>query len=133
MKKNLFKLTAAALAAGLVFTTGYGLVQASDSYIPNTASSSITLEQAKEIALSKANLSSATFTKATFDKEDNDFDLEFYASEKEYECEVNASNGYIKDFDVELIANDIDDLDDHHDDWDDQHDDWDDHHDRWDD
>lgn len=167
MKKNLFKLTAMALAAGLVFTTGYGLVQASDSYIPKqtptdntvdastgkvkdmdidvlktntksttSATSSITLEQAKEIALAKAELTSATFIEARFDKEDNDYDFEFHANGKEYDCEVSASDGRVKEFEVEPFENDRDDCNDRWDDdrWDDDcddrwDDDWDDHHD----
>lgn len=60
----------------------------------------ITKERAKEIALEKAGITNATFTKEEYDASDNDYEFEFYADGKEYDCEVNAVDGRINDFEV---------------------------------
>lgn len=117
MKKNLFKLTAMALAAGLVFTTGYGLVQASDSYIPkqtptdNTIDASTGKVKDMDVDVLKTNTKSTT----------------------------SATSSITLEFEVEPFENDRDDCNDRWDDdcddrWDDDCDDrwddnWDDHHD----
>ena len=83
----------------------------------NTSSASgITLKEAKSIALKDAGLSSSsvTFTKAKLDREDGIrvYEIEFFSSDKEYEYEINATSGKIRDKDVEFN-------DDFDDDWDD--------------
>ena len=59
----------------------------------------ITLDEAKAIALSDAGLSesSVTFTKTKLDYDDGIkvYDIEFYTSDREYEYEINASTGKI--------------------------------------
>ena len=88
------------------------------------SSNYIGVDKAKSIALKNAGLSasSVTFTKAKLDREDGVrvYEIEFYTSTKEYEYELNAKTGKIRDKDVEYFDDD-DDWDD--DDWDD---DWDD-------
>ena len=86
------------------------------------SSNYIGVDKAKSIALKDAGLSasSVTFTKAKLDREDGVrvYEIEFYTSTKEYEYEINAKTGKIRDKDVEYFDDDDDD------DWDD--DDWDD-------
>lgn len=86
------------------------------------SSNYIGVDKAKSIALKNAGLSasSVTFTKAKLDREDGVrvYEIEFYTSTKEYEYEINAKTGKIRDKDVEYFDDDDDD------DWDD--DDWDD-------
>lgn len=59
----------------------------------------ITLEQAKEIALNDAKLTSdvVTFTTAKLDQEDGIavYEIEFYTEDTEYEYEINANTGAI--------------------------------------
>lgn len=63
-------------------------------------------DKAKSIALKDAGLSSSsvTFTKAKLDREDGVrvYEIEFFTSDKEYEYEINASSGKIRDKDVEF-------------------------------
>ncbi|MCD8327514.1 MAG: PepSY domain-containing protein [Ruminococcus sp.] len=70
-------------------------------------SSSISLEDAKAIALSDAGLSKSdvTFTKAKSDTDDGVavYDIEFVTSSSEYEYEIRVSNGAIVDKSVEAI------------------------------
>ncbi|MCD7727079.1 MAG: PepSY domain-containing protein [Ruminococcus sp.] len=70
-------------------------------------SSSISLEDAKAIALSDAGLSKSdvTFTKAKSDTDDGVavYDIEFVTSSSEYEYEIKVSNGAIVDKSVETI------------------------------
>lgn len=86
------------------------------------SSNYIGVDKAKSIALKDAGLSasSVTFTKAKLDREDGVrvYEIEFYTNTKEYEYEINAKTGKIRDKDVEYFDDDDDD------DWDD--DDWDD-------
>ncbi len=62
-------------------------------------STQISLEKAKEIALSDAKLTenTVTFTTTKLDKEDNIsvYEVEFYSDNVEYEYEINASDGTI--------------------------------------
>ena len=74
---------------------------------PKTPSSNyIGADKAKSIALKDAGLSSSsvTFTKAKLDREDGVrvYEIEFFTSDKEYEYEINASSGKIRDKDVEF-------------------------------
>lgn len=101
--------------------------EASDDSGKTTTSSEpssnyIGIDKAKSIALKDAGLSdsSVTFTKAKLDREDGIrvYEIEFFTRDMEYEYEINATSGKIRDKDIEFN----DDWDD--DDWDD--DDWDD-------
>lgn len=72
----------------------------------NTSSSTyIGKAKAKSIALKDAGVSasSATFTKAKLDYEDGIrvYEIEFYTNSAEYEYEINAKTGKIRDMDVE--------------------------------
>lgn len=80
------------------------------------SSNYIGVDKAKSIALKDAGLSSSsvTFTKAKLDREDGVrvYQIEFFTSDKEYEYEINASSGKIRDKDIEFS-------DDFDDEWDD--------------
>lgn len=80
------------------------------------SSNYIGVDKAKSIALKDAGLSSSsvTFTKAKLDREDGVrvYEIEFFTSDKEYEYEINASSGKIRDKDIEFN-------DDFDDEWDD--------------
>lgn len=86
------------------------------------SSNYIGVDKAKSIALNHAGVkaSAATFTKAKLDKDDGhyDYEIEFYAGGVEYEYEIDATTGKIRDYDSERMEND-----DWDDDWDDDHDD----------
>jgi len=88
----------------------------------------ITLEKAKEIVLTQLGLSSAEFTKAAYDPEDNTYEMKFTVDGITYEFEVNASNGKVLEAETDTDNDDIDDTDedDDQDDTDDDQDDIDD-------
>lgn len=89
----------------------------SDNSSSKPSSNYIGIDKAKSIALKDAGLSasSVTFTKAKLDREDGIrvYEIEFFTRDMEYEYEINATSGKIRDKDIEF-----------NDDWDD--DDWDD-------
>ncbi len=71
-----------------------------------TASGSyISLEEAKAIALNRAGLtaSQVTFKKAKLDREDGImvYEIEFYRSGMEYECEIHATTGAILNYECD--------------------------------
>ncbi len=82
---------------GTVVKKNIEIVTLSDTN--KTESAQISLDKAKEIALSDAKLtgSSVTFTTAKLDKEDHIlvYELEFYSGKVEYEYEINANTGAI--------------------------------------
>ncbi|MDE5991764.1 MAG: PepSY domain-containing protein [Oscillospiraceae bacterium] len=71
------------------------------------ASSQITLDEAKKIALKHAGIKSsdAVFTKAKSDNDDGvlKYDIEFTANNTEYEYEISASDGSILESSVEAV------------------------------
>ncbi len=77
-----------------------------DSTNPATTAQ-ITVEQAKEIALSDAKLTdnSVTFTTAKLDQEDSIsvYEIEFYTENTEYEYEINAITGAIYSKSKEIL------------------------------
>lgn len=68
-----------------------------------TADGSITLEQAKTIALNDAGLTQADFKKARQDYDDgrNVYEIEFVADSREYEYKIDSSTGRILDIDID--------------------------------
>lgn len=66
---------------------------------------SITLDEAKAIALKDAgiNAEDATFTKEKLDRDDgrNVYDIEFYTDDKEYDYEISAQSGKITESEVD--------------------------------
>lgn len=88
----------------------------------SASSNYIGVDKAKSVALSDAGLSAAsvTFTKAKLDREDGVrvYEIEFFTQDKEYEYEINATDGTIRSKDIEK-NDDFDDDDDWDDDWDD--------------
>ena len=101
--------------------------ESGSSSTSNPSSKYIGVDKAKTIALKDAGLSasSVTFTKAKLDRDDGVavYEIEFYSGNTEYEYEINATSGQIRDRDSEMRDYDDDD------DWDDDYD----HDDEWDD
>jgi uncharacterized membrane protein YkoI len=109
MKNTIKKLFGTPLKATLSITSlitilailGSGTVFAAGTQKDkNTASpATISLEDAKKIALNDANLTedSVTFTSAKLDTEDGNsvYEIEFYAENVEFEYEIYANNGTI--------------------------------------
>lgn len=56
---------------------------------------------ARSIALNQAGLDTATFTKQEYNASDADYEFEFHTDTMEYECEIDAKNGHVKDYSVE--------------------------------
>lgn len=85
----------------------------------NPSSKYIGVDKAKSITLKDAGVSasSVTFTKAKLDRDDGVvvYEIEFYSGDTEYEYEINATSGAIRERDSEPR--------DYDDDWDDDHDD----------
>ena len=104
-----------------------GTSQNTSSSTDNPSSKYIGVDKAKSIALKDAGVSasSVTFTKAKLDRDDGVtvYEIEFYSDNAEYEYEINATSGAIRDRDSEMRDYDDDD------DWDDDYD----HDDEWDD
>ena len=69
------------------------------------AQGAVTLEQAKQVALDRAGVkaSEARFTKAHQDYDDGRkvFELEFWKGNTEYDVEIDAATGRVRDFDIE--------------------------------
>lgn len=94
--------------------SGNASVENETSDIRNTAAadessqaSEITLEEAKAAALKDAELSEndVTFTKTQLDRDDNikKYDIEFYTAEAEYDYEINAADGAVKERSIDTF------------------------------
>ena len=107
------------LASGQT-TSGQTTSGQSSAGTSQPSSNYIGVDKAKSIALNHAGVkaSAATFTKAKLDKDDGhyDYEIEFYAGGMEYEYEIDATTGKIRDYDSERMEDD---------DWDDDWDDYD--------
>ena len=70
----------------------------------NTQTSEISVERAKQIALSHAGVGSARFKKAKLDYENGVkvYEIEFKVGNLEYEYDINVSNGAIVSSSVEI-------------------------------
>ena len=70
----------------------------------NTQTSEISVERAKQIALSHAGVGSARFKKAKLDYENGVrvYEIEFKVGNLEYEYDINVSNGAIVSSSVEV-------------------------------
>lgn len=104
------KLAIAAVIMGISMS----LAGCGNSVTPNnenTVSSEITIEEAKEIALKHSNLTSdqVKFGRCEIDFDDGTkrYDIEFYHENKEYDYEINASNGQIIQYDYDAEYNNI--------------------------
>lgn len=92
----------------IVMSMGLSLIGCSSlTASQNKSEANFTIEQAKEIALKHANLTSdqVSFIRAekSFDDGKEIYDIEFYYENMEYDYEINAADGQIieSDFDVE--------------------------------
>lgn len=106
MKKILIATIIMGISMNLV-----GCNKSMTSVNEDTVNSKITMEQAKEIALKHANLTS---DQVSFIKEGKDiyngiekYDIEFYHENKEYDYEINAANGEIIEYDHEIENHNI--------------------------
>lgn len=68
----------------------------------------ISEEEAKQTAVSKSGVSEADIRnfKCKLDREDREYEVEFYAGDQEYECTIDALTGQITEWDVERIDDD---------------------------
>ena len=73
----------------------------------------VSLDEAKQIALERAGVTAenAVFTKAYLDDDDGrkEYEIEFYVDQTEYEMDVDAATGEVRDYETEahaLIATD---------------------------
>ena len=95
MMKKLFVLMLAVMMAGV------------------GALAEVSLDQAKQIALERAGVTAenAVFTKAYLDDDDGrrEYEIEFYVGQNEYEMDVDAATGEVREYDTgahALIATD---------------------------
>ena len=117
MKKHNNKIPAFLLAGTLLIATGCGANNTADgntgNNTNNTGSSTtgnnnsfvqgneLTEADARQIALQKAGLETATFTKQEYDSHDKEYEFEFHTETTEYDCDVNASDGSIRSYSTE--------------------------------
>ncbi len=84
----------------------YTIPQKSTQKKSSNSGSGIGLEKAKSIALNKAGLkaSQVNFIKAHADYDDgvSVYDIEFYSNGKEYNFEIDAASGTIREYDVDI-------------------------------
>ena len=83
------------LLIGILVLTGCGQMQTTPP------ADLISEADARQIALQKAGLETATFTKQEYDAMDTDYEFEFITDTQKYECKINALDGSIKDYSVE--------------------------------
>ena len=101
MKKNEFMKRISTLSILGVM----GVTALSGSFTASAAKNYIGVERAKAIALRDAGVSGVTFVKAKLDYDDGVrvYDIEFYKDNVEYDYEIDAATGQIreKDWDIE--------------------------------
>ena len=97
--KNTMKVLAAVMALVMV------LALSAAAFAEN---GSVSLEQAKQIALERAgvNASEANFTKAYKDWDDGRavYEIEFYVGNTEYICDIDMNTGAVRHFDVDYVG-----------------------------
>ena len=118
MKKHMNKIPVFLLAVTLLFLTGCGANNTADGITDNNNNgnndssvtgnnngaeqeSKLTEADARQIALEKAGLETATFTKQEYDENDIEFEFEFHTENQEYDCDVDAMDGSIRNYSVE--------------------------------
>lgn len=113
MKKQHLKTMAIMFVTLLLFLTGCGANNMTDYNANNSGSNTtdnnngtehgnkLTEADARQIALKKAGLETATFTKQEYDSNDKEYEFEFHTDDKEYDCDVNAIDGSIHNYSVE--------------------------------
>ena len=111
-EKNTERQAAAEAAANPQTETAENSQEPAGAYpnvqpVPDSSSSYISVDQAKQIALDHAGLTKeeVRFTTAKFeDSEDygNQYEIEFYGGMKEYEYDIDAVTGEILEYDIEV-------------------------------
>ena len=97
MKKTTWKKNAAAVTA-LVLLLGAAAGSAAAAAVQ---SAGIGMEKAREIALAEPGLAGAGITESEFDAEDNAYEFELIAGDTEYEIELDAETGKVKEAESE--------------------------------
>lgn len=107
---NKSKKWASALAIALASSSAVSIIAATTTVNPitniiNGTKNTIGAQKAKEIALNHANLKAndVFFTKAKLDYDDSTaiYEVEFFYNNTEYDYEIIASNGQVKEFKTE--------------------------------
>lgn len=101
MKKQYLKTMATLFVATFLLLTGCGANNTADNNNGTQQTNKLTEADARQIALKKAGLETATFTKQEYDANENEFEFEFHTDDKEYDCDVNAIDGNIHNYSVE--------------------------------
>lgn len=90
---------------GDILSYDYDIESYTASSAPNDDGSYISLDEAKAIALGKANLTAdqITYTKASFEYDDGlaVYQIDFISGGMEYEVEINAADGTVVEYDAE--------------------------------
>ena len=91
---------------GAVLSKKTELIESGSGSGGNTSTAYISVDEAKNIALSHAgfSLSEVTFSKTKLERDDGImiYEIEFYKGRVEYEYEINALTGDIIEFDTEM-------------------------------
>lgn len=126
--KNYKKIIAALFVSAAILTTGCtrsntngnantdgntnGTANATTNDTNNTATNTdgtttkepvLTESEARQIALKRAGLEGATFTEQKYDAYDGKYEFEFYANDKEYDCDVDAIDGTITEYAEDIL------------------------------
>ena len=108
MKKHNSIIPAFVLVGTLLIATGCGANNTANDNTGNNngnndtqAQNMITETDARQYALQKAGLESATFTKQEYDSHDKEYEFEFHTDSTEYDCDVSASDGTIRSYSTE--------------------------------
>ena len=99
--KRYHKIPTFLLVSALLMTTGCGANNTTDNNNDNNGTQAhgmITEADARLLALQKAELETATFTKQEYDSHDQEFEFEFYTDYMEYDCDVSAADGTIRSY-----------------------------------
>ncbi len=96
MKKHNIKTLVTLCSVTLFLITGCG-----NTNNQSQQKSTLTESEARQIALEKAGIETATFTKQEYDSSEEEYEFEFHTEDKEYDCDINAIDGSIKSFSVE--------------------------------
>ena len=109
MKRNRVKILGAAVMMTAVLVTGCG-VSGAGTVQNNTSGSSTDIgqEEAKKIALEDAGVQESDTTRMKISQDQDDgslqYDVQFTVAEKEYDYEINGTNGTILSADVETTG-----------------------------
>lgn len=108
MKKEMNKFAAVMAAIGAAAIMAVPAFAATPAAVPaaDLATTPVTEEQAKEIALEKAGFAEDQVRRMKIEKEFDDgrleYEVEFYVNGVEYSCDIDLNTGNITDYDVDF-------------------------------